>query len=83
MPSCGNNCRFFTVIPETAGAPLHDGLSCLEPILIRQTQRICQSCDRNVSDHEHSHCYKCAIPNTIEFYYHHQRCIQPQAQQQN
>jgi hypothetical protein len=83
MPSCGDNCRFFTLIPNAAGIPFHDGIACITPFLVRQVQIICLSCDSNVSDNNHLYCYKCAIPNTIEFYYHHQRCIQPQEQQQN
>ncbi len=83
MPSCGNNCRIFTILPEAAGAALHDGLPIIPPLLVRQTHQICISCNRAVSEYEHFRCYHCALRNTVEFYYHHQHCFPQQQDQQN
>ena len=81
MPSCGNNCRIFTILADAAGAALHDGLPINPAIFITETFRICISCTNYVSDYEHSCCYQCALPNTVEFYYHHQRCFLIQQEQ--
>jgi hypothetical protein len=83
MPSCGINCVIFRILPEAAGAALYDGLPNQPPVFVRQTHQTCISCNNSVSDYEHTRCYQCALPNTFEFYYHHQRCIPQQPQQQN
>ncbi len=65
MPSCGINC---SVIRQPIGnfPP--------PPPLVRSTHRECINCNRSVSDYSHNYCYSCALPNSIEYLYHHRMC---------
>ena len=44
------------------------------PPLIGFTNKVCKNCGLNVSDYSHNFCYLCAIPNSVEYLYHHSKC---------
>ena len=67
MPRCNSNC---VLIRESIGnfPP--------PPALVASTHKICSTCNtRSVSKYEHNLCYHCAPEGSVEFNYHHQRCI--------
>jgi hypothetical protein len=66
--SCSSNCRFrhFSVF---------DGEIYYNIILVRQTHIRCKNCESAVSDYSHMYCYLCAPENSLEYIYHHSRCI--------
>jgi hypothetical protein len=67
MPSCGTYC--IIIRPTVGDFPP-------PTVLVRSTHRICSNCNsRSVSDYEHNFCYFCAPVNSIEFDYHHRRCV--------
>jgi hypothetical protein len=46
------------------------------PVLVRNTHKECKKCTSNcVSEYDHDYCYKCAPNNSLEYKYHHKKCL--------
>ena len=70
MPACSTDCIFFR--PAVGNFPPR-------PILFRESRRLCSTpnCETRISEYTHNFCFRCAPPNSIEFNYHHSRCVLP------
>ena len=66
MPRCCDHC--VIILNQIGSFPP-------PPPLVRQTHRTCQNCTRSVSEYEHNLCYNCAPVGSVEFDYHHRRCL--------
>lgn len=64
--SCGSNCMIFR--PSVNNLPP-------APPLVKFSKKVCGNCRLNVSEYSHDFCYRCAPKNSIEYNYHHSKCI--------
>jgi hypothetical protein len=71
MASCGQNCLVFS---HTQQDQQQNQEFILPPLLVRTVNNLCITCRNNTSEYSHHFCYRCALPNTQEFLYHHTRC---------